>query len=214
MLSIYKRTTLLSIIISSIALCVSLLLAYEKSPICVWVENICIGVFASGLLLVFSSILGYFREEKHLLREYHWKISALKECAVELVTIPKNEISNNEFYNAIRNLNTLLTDYFAIIDTDFWCYKRKEIQKLLEIHTKLEPLKHMTSNAFLKLCEYRCGKLNDEGDRNYSFESFKKDIQSFIDAVDNFSDSGMKLAIWLETKEREYGEVVFKYNFK
>ena len=81
----------MSIIISSISLVVSLLFICDKRPICIWIENICIGVFASGILMTFSSVVGYIKEEKHLLREYHWKLSELKECAVELVTIPVKE---------------------------------------------------------------------------------------------------------------------------
>ena len=199
----------MSIIISSISLVVSLLFICDKRPICIWIENICIGVFASGILMTFSSVVGYIKEEKHLLREYHWKLSELKECAVELVTIPVKESTIYDYYCSTRTLNKLLNDYFSVIDTDFWCHKRNKIQKILEIHTKLEQLKHLSSDAMLKMCEYRCGTLNSAGEKNYPFYTFKEDIKSFINAIDNYDDSGMMLPIWLETKEREYGEVVF-----
>lgn len=192
----------------------SLFLIYSETPLCIWAENMCIGFFASGLLMTCSSIIGYVNEEERLLREYHWKLSELKEYAMELESIPEKGSSIDTYYYAAKELNILLTNYFAMVDTDFFFISRKKIQKVLEIQTKLQPLKRATASALIKMCKYRCEKMTDTGDRYYSVSELRKDIQGFTKMVDNYDDSGKMLAIWLESKEQEYGEIVFKYNLR
>ena len=89
-MSIYKKTIIISGIISLISLIVSLV-TYHETLVFRWLNSISIGFFSSGILLFASSLIGYCREEKHLLHEYHWRISDLKYVAIELHTIPKDE---------------------------------------------------------------------------------------------------------------------------
>jgi hypothetical protein len=178
-----------------------------------WLENVCVGVFASGLLMIFSSLIGYRKEEMRTFREYHWKLSELKKAAVALETLPADENDIDNYIDATFNLNNILISYFATVDIDFMFYnQRKKVQKLYEIHKQLELIKTLSGNALLKMYEFRCGTLNDEGVRKYSFKEFKHDIQDFINALDNYNESGFMLAIWIEKKEQEYGEVIFGYD--
>ena len=73
-MSVYKKTIIVSLAITCISLVLSLGAVQYKEGYGLWFENVCIGIFASGLLMFFSSIMGYFIEEKKALREYSWKI--------------------------------------------------------------------------------------------------------------------------------------------
>jgi hypothetical protein len=178
-----------------------------------WLENVCVGAFASGLLMIFSSLIGYRKEEMRTFREYHWKLSELKKAAVALETLPFYESDINNYIDATFNLNNILMNYFATVDIDFMFYnQRKKVRKLYEIHKQLEKINTLSGNALQKMYEFRCGVLNEEGVRNYSFKTFKHDIQDFINALDNYNESGLMLAVWIEKQEREYGEVIFGYD--
>jgi hypothetical protein len=214
-MSINKTACIVAFIVTILGLIISLVILPFQDTMAFyqWLENVCVGVFASGLLMLFSSFIGYRKEEMHTFREYHWKLSELKKAAVALETLPAHERDIDNYIDATLNLNNILRNYFAIVDIDFaLCNRRKKVQKLYEIHQQLEKINTLSGNALLKMYEFRCGKLNDEGARNYSFKQFKHDIQDFINAIDNYNESGLMLAIWLEKKELEYGEVVFGYD--
>jgi hypothetical protein len=212
-MSTNKYAFIASVVITVVSFCVSIAIlpCQENTVFFQWLENASIGLFASGILMLFSSGIGYRKEEEHTFREYHWKLSELKKISAALETLPVGESNIDDYIEATFNLDGILTEYFAVVDIDFMFKHRKKVQKLYEIHNQLKPLKTFSGNALLKMCEYRCRTLNDEGIRYYPFNNFKDDIQDFINSVDNYNESGLKLSIWIEKKEREYGEEIFGY---
>ena len=63
-MAVYKKTIIVSQAITCVSLVLSLGAVQYKEGYGLWFENVCIGIFASGLLMLFSSIMGYFIEEK------------------------------------------------------------------------------------------------------------------------------------------------------
>lgn len=209
-MSIYKKSTIISAIVTVVTLVLSLLFTFCDNKIGVWLENVCIGVFASGLLMLFSSGIGYLVEEQKCLREYCWKIKELKDKIINLQTLPENTSTINEYYDAIMAVNSLLRSYFAIIDNDFFFDGREKIQKLYEIQYKLEPFNKMSSDAAICIGQYRTRHVDKNGNRTYPKNKFNEDIQDFMNTLDNFDNSGMPLACWLEEKEKEYSILIWK----
>lgn len=210
-MGIYKKSTIISLVLSIVALSGSFFLQYRIDyTFGNWLNNICIGILSSGILTFVTSLIGYCKEERRTLHEYHWKLSELKYAVIELGTITHKELKNGEpYYDGICKINMILKHYFALVDTDFFFYRRKKIQKVFEIQTKLYPLVSETDIARDALRVFLNGKRDENGERIYKFEDLKKDMKGAIEMFDNFDNTGKLFAIWLLDVEREFGEVVF-----
>lgn len=210
-MKVYKYTFEVSLLISILSFTLSLLFCFSDSSIGTWFENILIGVFASGLLLIGSSLIGYLVEERKICVEYYWKLLSLKSKALVLSTIPIEKNTSEEYYSAIAQINELLLSYFALVDLDFifgrW---RGKIQKLLEIHSFLFEYKNLIGSAEIHFREYMACTKNANGVRNYSKESFREDIRPFSRATDNFKESGHPFVIYLDMKIQEYHTFILK----
>ena len=210
-MKVYKYTFEVSLFISILSFILSLLFCSSNSNIGKWFENILIGIFASGLLLVGSSLIGYLVEERKICVEYYWKLLSLKSKALVLSTIPIEKNTSEEYYNAIAQINDLLIGYFALIDHDFLFWRwRGKIQKLLEIHAFLFEYKNLTQSAEIHFREYIACTKNEKGLRNYSKEKFREDVRPFSNATDNFKDSGHPFVVYLDSKIREYHTFILK----
>lgn len=115
---------------------------------------------------------------------------------------------HNDYYEATAQLNSLLIEYFAVVDLDFWFTKRKKVKVLYDIHSQLGKAKPIVSNAIIRMCMYRA-KIVKDGERKYPFDEFKRDIADFISMLDNFAGSGKQMGPWVEEKEQEYWDIVF-----
>ena len=208
-MSIYKRSIVFSLLVTLLALGISYCLVGNQNGYCSWCQDICIGVLASGFLLIGTSIIGYQREKKKLFAEYHWKLSELKHYSLELQTIPDGDVE--AYYEKYKQINILLKNYFAMLEIAFFCSKSKKAQKLIEINNKLYPLVGVTNKALVKYREFICGKRRNNGERIYSEKSFLNDIRDVEKVLNNYDNSGMILAIWVEQKEKEYGKTVYNY---
>ena len=213
-MSVYKKTIIVSLAITCVSLVLSLGAVQYKEGYGLWFENVCIGIFASGLLMFFSSIMGYLIEEKKTLCEYSWKIKELKDKVLNFQTLSKENQTLDGYFIALSDINSLLRSYFAIMDNDFLFIRRKKIQKLLEIHTNLQPFNTAASEAILYYGQYRTKNEDENGNQVYSFEQFRMDIKEFVRMVDNYQGTEMSLVMWLQKKEVEYSRLIFGENIE
>lgn len=211
MLRIYKCSILVFDFTTIMTLIVLLRINCENDY-CSSIENVTIGIFASSILMLASSIISYCVQEATSIREFYWRLIELKGLAHELATVPINNKSIYRSYESIKAIDLLLTEYYATLDLDYICYRRKKIQKILEIHFKLEKLKHETEKAKMRYGEY-INAIESIPQKNYSFEEFKEDIRSFTELVDNYEGEGL-LVIWLQNRCEELGELVFSTKIK
>ena len=210
-MKIYKYTLIANSWISLLFLILSWLFHSSKSNCGIWVENISIGIFASALLLVGSSLIGYLVEDYKICVEYYWKLQSLRSKALVLSTIPSEKNTAEEYYNAITAINELLLGYFSMVEQGFIFYKhRKKVQKLLEIHTFLYEYSVLSKSTETKFREYIACTKDKNGNRNYSKEKLHNDIKEFIKATDNFKDSGHPFVIFLDIKINEYHNLIMK----
>lgn len=210
-LKVYKYTFEVSLLISILSFIFSLIFCSSNTNIGKWFENILIGIFASGLLLVGSALIGYLVEERKICIEYYWKLLSLKSKVLVLSTIPIEKNTSEEYYDAIEQINELLLGYFALVDHDFIFWRwRGKIQKLLEIHAFLFEYKNLAESAEIHFREYIARTKNESGIRNYPKEKFLEDIRSFSRAADNFKDSGHPFVVYLDLKIQEYHTFILK----
>ena len=208
-MSIYKKSIKMSLGVTVLSFFVSLIMVSNSNKYGIWIENICVGIFASGLLMLFSSGIGYFMEEEKTLREYCWRIKELKDKVLNLQTLSGTARTTDDYFQAVLNINSLLRSYFAVVDIDFFFRKRRKIQKIYEIHSKLEPFNRESSNAALYMGQYRTQNIAENGKRTYPQEKYIEDIRDFCNMIDNFQDTGEPLVIWLHHKEEEYSKLIF-----
>lgn len=171
-----------------------------------WLSNICAGIFASSLVLVGTSYIGYRIEERERCKEYYWKLVMLKQKVVVLSTLPMNS-SMEDYYNALVQVNELLIGYFAIFNQDFFNIRRKKIQKLLEIHNVLYELKNLSVGAELYFREYIANTKDSQGNKNYEYRRFKEDINEWKLFIDNYNGEGYFL-LKLEKLINDFGELI------
>lgn len=210
-MKIYKYTLIVNFWISLLFFILSLLFCSSESACGKWIENISIGIFASALLLVGSSLIGYLVEDHKMCLEYYWKLQSLRSKVLILSTIPSEKNTAEEYCNAITAINELLLGYFSMAEQDFIFYKhRKKVQKLLEIHSFLFEYSILSKVAETKFREYIACTKDENGNRNYSKKELHTDIKAFTKATDNFKESGHPFVIYLDTKINEYHALIEK----
>ncbi len=211
MIGIYKKTIVYSFLTSMGALIVATLINKDTREVEL-IKDIFIGVFSSSILIVLTSVIGYLTEEEKLIREYLWKISELKYCSIELQTIPEYGHSDVElyemYYDKYKQMNQILTNYFAIVDVDFFFHRRKKTQIILELQYKLRPLVKITNKAVESLRVYINGKCNENGERYYTKELFLRDIGDVAAKINNFEGADKSLTLWIIEKEAEALEII------
>lgn len=210
-MKIYKYTFSASTIISIIFAIVSWNFRSATSDCGKWIENISIGIFASALLLVGSSLIGYLVEDHRVRIEFYFKLHSLRSKVLILPTIPSEKSTAENRCNAITEMNELLIGYFSMVEQDFIFYKhRKSIQKLLEIQSYLYEYSNLCHVAETKYREYIADTKDKNGNRNYSKEELRNDIKEFLKATDNFKDSGHPFVIFLDSQINEYHALIAK----
>ena len=208
-MKIYKITLLINLVVSSLFLIISWVLHDSTNHIALWISNISGGIFASAILLVGTSIIGYLIEEQKQCLQYYWKLIALRSKVIILSTLPVGKSSHEDYYNAISQVNELLIGFFAMFEQDFVFYKRRrKIQKLLEIHTMLFECEKLSVNAEICFRQYLAQTKTGEGKRQYEFEEFKADINGFIAFIDKYEDTGEPFVVYLDKKIQEYHELL------
>lgn len=210
-MSIYKKTTELSFIITIASLFLSFINISKLGNYAAWVNNVCIGLFSSGFLTLFSSLTGYLIEEKKTSMEFCWKIKELKDKVLNFQTLYNSNMDT--YICALMDVNTLLREYFAIWDNDFFFCRRKKIQKMYEIHTLLQLANEKTSDMVLCATKYRAKCVDEEGKLRYTMKQFKDDIKEDEEILFDYHGTGMPLTIWLQEKENEYSKILFRKNF-
>lgn len=210
-MKIYKITFITSLLISIAFAIVSWKFRSSTTDCGKWIENISIGIFASALLLVGSSLIGYLVEDHKIRIKYYFKLQSLRSKVLILSTIPSEKNTAENRCNIITEIKELLIGYFSMVDQDFIFYKhRKPIQKLLEIQNYLYEYANLCHTAETKLREYIACTKDRNGNRNYSNEELRNDIEEFIRFTNNFKDSGHPFVIFLDTKINEYHALITK----
>lgn len=210
-MKIYKITFISNLLISLTFAIVSWEFRSSTSDYGKWIENISIGIFASALLLVGSSLIGYLVEDHKIRIEYYFKLQSLRSKVLILSTIPPEKNTAEYRCNVITEIKELLIGYFSMVEQDFIFYKRrKPILKLLEIQSFLYEYANLCHIAETKLREYIANTKDKNGNRNYSKEQLRNDIKEFIKATDNFNDSGYPFVFFLDTKINEYHNLITK----
>lgn len=204
----YKYTIIVSTILSIISLLVSFIFCKSSSEWGVWIENISVGIFASSLVLIGSSFVGYFMEEKRFICEYYWKLLDLKRKTVVLMSIPVNKATWDEYYNAISSIHDILLGYFAVVEADYFFRKGEKTKKICEIHSFLFEYSEIIGNAELSIRYYFAEVKDDEGNKKYTKEDLLKALKPFMDASDDFKGSGCTFAYYLDTKIREFDKII------
>ena len=207
-MKIYKYTMFAFGVVSLLFLALSWMFYDSSNLTSVWFSNICAGVFASSILLVGTSFIGYLVEEKKKCTEYYWKLVSLRGKVVVLSTLPTPTALYEDYYHAISEINELLVGYFAMFENEFIFYKkRKRIQKLIEIHNMLYELKNLSINAELYFRQYIAETKDNEGQRTYKLEKFRKDISDFVSFIDDYEGEG-HFVLKLDEKIMEYNSLI------
>lgn len=210
-MKIYKYTFIANLLISITFAIVSWAFRSSSSDCGKWIENISIGIFASAVLLVGSSLIGYLVEDHKICIEYYFKLHSLRSKALILSTIPFEKNTAEYRCSVITEINELLIGYFSMVEHDFIFYKRrKKIQKILEIQTYLYEYSNLCKVAETKYREYIADTKDQNGNRHYSKEELHNDIKGFLKVTNNFKDSGMPFVMFLDTKIEEYHAFIMK----
>lgn len=196
-MGVHKKTTVISGLVSFIAICF-LILSNGSFGDCI--ENIAIGLLSSGLLLMFSSAIGYYEEEKKNCKEYYWHLIALRNRGLVLSTIPIHKGTYKDYWEALTNVNEILENYFTIFDQDFIFIRRKKIQKILEIHNELCRFKNLSIDAELHIRQYMNDKTDENGNKVYTKENLMSNIKEFSMAVNDFTGDGKYFVMYLDEK--------------
>lgn len=208
-MKVYKLTFLINFGVSLFFLIISWVLYDSSNDTKMWFSNISGGIFASAILLVGTSVIGYLVEEKRLCLEYYWKLVSLRSKVLILSTLPVEKSSFEDYYNAISQVNELLVGYFAMFEQDFVFFKRrKKIQKILEIHNMLYEFKNLSINAELYFRQYMAGTRNCKGQKNYEFTNFKNDIKEFTSFIDDYEGTGQYFILYFDKKIEEYNKLL------
>lgn len=210
-MKIYKITFGVNLLITFVFAITSWLFRCSTTDCGKWIENISIGIFASALLLVGSSLIGYMVEDHRVRIEFYFKLHSLRSKVLILSTIPSGKSTAENRCNAITEINELLIGYFSMVEHGFIFYKhRKSIQKLLEIQSYLYEYSNLCHVAETKYREYIACTKDENGNRNYSMEELRNDIKEFLKATDNFKDSGHPFVIFLDSQINEYHILITK----
>lgn len=210
-MKIYKYTFIANFIICIAFAIVSWTFRSSTSDCGKWMENISIGIFASALLLVGSSLIGYMVEDHRIRFEYYFKLHSLRSKALVLSTIPSEKNTIEYRCSVVTEINEILIGYFSMVEDDFIFYKRRKgIQKILEIQTYLYEYANLCRVAETKYREYIAGTKDQNGNRNYSKEQLRNDIKGFLKATDNFKNSGLPFVMFLDTQIEEYHALIAK----
>jgi len=205
---IYKHTISVSVIFCIFSLLMSVFFCMPNSEVGILLENISVGIFASSLVLIGSSFVGYFIEEKRFMREYYWKLLELKRRAVVLMSIPFDKATWEEYYNAISSIYDILLGYFALVDAEFIFFRIGEkAKKLCEIHSFLFEYSEIVREAELSLRYYFAEAKDSDDNKKYTKEDLRKDLKPFVEATDDFKGSGCTFAYYLDIKIREYDKM-------
>lgn len=214
-MKIYKYTLIANFLICIAFAIISWAFRSSTSDCGKWIENISIGIFASALLLVGSSLIGYLVEDHRICIEYYFKLHSLRSKALVLSTIPSEQNTAEYRCSIVTEINELLIGYFSMVEDNFIFYKHREkIQKLLEIQTYLYEYSNLCRVAETKYREYIAGTRDQNGNRNYSNTELYNDIKDFLKATDNFKDSGLPFVMFLNTKIEEYHAFILKKHHK
>lgn len=205
MMGIHKKTMTISGVVVLAAICFLVLLNGNLGDC---IENIAIGLLSSGLLLMFSSLIGYYEEEKKNCKEYYWHLIALRNRGLVLSSIPIHKGTYKDYWEALTNINEILEKYFAIFDQDFIFIGRKKIQKILEIHNELCRFKNLSIDAELYIRQYMNDKTDENGNKVYTKENLMNNIKEFSMAVDDFMGDGKYFVMYLDEKIRELQKVM------
>lgn len=203
-MSIHRVMLKITLLIAAVSLCISFCLHTSVTEYGDWFENIATGIFSSAILLMISSLIGYCIEEEKVCKEYYWNLIELRSKALVLSTIPKSNNTGKTYYDAVVGINKLLTGYFATFDQTFLLLKREKIRIILDIHHALYLYKNVSLDAELYIRQYMNDIKDENGEKMYSREKLKKDIQGFINMTDNFLNEGNPFVIYLDNKIREY----------
>ena len=210
-MKVYRYTFQVSFLIVIVFLILSWLLCSSESDVGKWLENISVGVFASALLLVGSSLIGYLVEDEKICNEYYWKLLSLRSKILVLSTIPLEKNVSEEYYNAIAQINELLIGYFAMVEQKFIFWRwRKKIQKLFEIHAFLHEYENLSESAEIHFREYIAAVKDENGKRRYTREDLHRDIMEFCKVTDNYKETGQPFVVFLDLKIREYHALLVK----
>lgn len=119
-MKIYKYTFIANFLVCIAFAIVSWAFRSSTSDCGKWIENISIGIFASAVLLVGSSLIGYLVEDHKICFEYYFKLHCLRSKALILSTIPSEKNTAEYRCSVVTEIEELLIGYFSMVEDDFF----------------------------------------------------------------------------------------------
>lgn len=196
----YKWSTIIAFPITIMALIIALLVK-EKDP---FVMNLCISIFASGLLVCGTSIPGYLCAEQNNIHEYYWSVISVINVMYNMQTRNAEKFSLEILGEDITAVNSAIREKIIISDMDYFFPKqRPKIQKVFETHNLIHQFYYGDKNksAYIEMCykSLRANKKNSSGAIVYTIEMFKNDIREFADFIDHYADTNEPFVCHLST---------------
>ncbi len=198
-----KNTIKISIVVSIISLIISIIFEFNNiSKHDNYILNISIGMFASGTLIVFTSITGFICEKRKYYINAIQKSSHMITSCLNIIDILENyaqDVSPSGYFNEIR---AYYNDIFANMTDYSYFFKMSKseilIESILSDTTKFLLIQAM---LFEYSSQLKSGKIN-EYEYSTAFNTIRKDMieerEKFNNHLDSIKDNMNKLV-----KDRE-----------
>lgn len=186
----YKLSIILAAPITIVALVIALLINENN----LLVMNLCISVFASGLLVCGTLIPGYLCAEQNSIQNYYWCVISVINVMYNLQTRNAEKSSFETLGEDIIAVNSAIREKLTTADMNYFSPKqRTKIQKVFEIHNLIHQFYYGDENksAFVEM-QYkslRANKKDSNGETVYTIDMFKNDIHTFADFIDHYADT-------------------------
>lgn len=203
----------LSIIIATPITIIALVIATCVNQDQYFIMNLCISIFASGLLVCGTLIPGYLCAEQNNIHEFYWSVISLINVMYNLHTrnsaIPSLETLGED----VIAVNSIMRDKIITSDMDYFLPKqRPKIQKVFELLNLLHQLYYgdgnMSAYLEIKYKELRANKKDANGETLYTLDMFKEDIRAFANFNDHYADTNEPLVCHLSKVAEELRKMI------
>ena len=184
----------LSIIIAAPITIAALIIALLVNEGSLLIMNLCISIFASGLLVCGTLIPGYLCAEQNNIQEYYWNVISVINVMYNMQTRNAEKPSFEILGEDIITVNSAIREKLIISDLEYFFPKqRPKIQKVFEIHNLIHQFYYGDKNksAYVEMHykSLRANKKDSNGAIIYTIEMFKDDIREFADFIDHYADT-------------------------
>lgn len=163
-MKLYRNMIVCMIIISLISLVIGFIIEYERiggNSHYQFYENVIMGIFASSILTLITSVIGYVREKKQFFIIFYQNVSNALSTTIDVIDSMKKH--SQKFYSLIDKLKDY-NDYFGIAIEENCCFfKKSEHIKLLESSiTEIVKIIKTLSVLFPYIKQLKEGKISIE----------------------------------------------------